>query len=166
MSSRLVTLELQCWANAQHSRRECLDIVGILCEVSGTALEEKVLNIFDKIGSIISPDHIEFCHRIIKKQCSSWRKDCQQVWQVKKDLKKLKMEGFDLSGSNKLFINISLCPHYKVLRSKSKKLHSHVKIHGFFTCGDTIKIKINENSVPLSVTQVGNSRNYFLDVDL
>ena len=96
----------------------------------------------------------------------SWRKDCQQVWQVKKDLKKLKMEGFDLSGSNKLFINISLCPHYKVLRSKSKKLHSHVKIHGFFTCGDTIKIKINENSVPLSVTQVGNSRNYFLDVDL
>ena len=24
------------------------------------------------------------------------------------------MEDFDLSGSNKLFINISLCPHYKV----------------------------------------------------
>ena len=32
--------------------------------------------------------------------------------------------------------------------------------------GDRIKIKINENNVPLSVTQVENFRNYFLDVDL
>ena len=63
--SRLATLERQCWANAQYSRRECLDIADIPCEVSGEILEEPVLNIFDKIACSISPDHIESCHRRI-----------------------------------------------------------------------------------------------------
>ena len=54
LSSRLVTLERHCWRNAQDSRRECLDIIGILREVSGEVLEEKVLNIFYKVGCIIS----------------------------------------------------------------------------------------------------------------
>ena len=35
LSSILVTLERQCMTNAQYSRRECLDIVGIPREVSG-----------------------------------------------------------------------------------------------------------------------------------
>ena len=137
LSSRLVTLERQWWANAQYSRRGCLDIVGILGNVSGEKLEETVLNIFDKIGCNISPDNIESCHRISKKSDAvivkfSRRKDCQQVWQVKKDLQKIKMEDFDLPGSGKLFINRSLCPYYKVLWSKSKKLQNLAKIHSFF----------------------------------
>ena len=136
LSSRLVTLERQCWANAQYSRRECLGIVDIPREVSDEVLEEKVLNIFDKIGCSISPDHIESCHRISKKIDAvivkfSRRKDCQQVWQVKKDLQKMKMEDFDLPGSGKLFINRSLCPYYKVSLSKSKKLQNLGKIHSF-----------------------------------
>ena len=139
--------------NVQCSRREYLDIVGSPCEVSGEVLEE-VLNIFDKIGCRISPDHIESCHCISKKGGTvvvkfSRRKDCQQVWQVKKDLQKLKMEDVDLPGSNKLFINRNLCPHYKVLWSKSKKLHNLGKIHSFFFSGDTVKIKINESIPPL-----------------
>ena len=48
--TRLTTLKRQCWVNAKYSRRECLDIVGIPCEVSGEILEEKVLNIFGKLG--------------------------------------------------------------------------------------------------------------------
>ena len=63
----LVTLERQCWANAQYLRRECLDIVGIPREVSGEVMEEKVLNIFDRIGCSISPDNIESCHLISQK---------------------------------------------------------------------------------------------------
>ena len=62
--TRLSTLERQCWANAQYSRRECLDIVGIPHEVSGEVLEEKVLNIFGKIVCHISPDCIEACYHV------------------------------------------------------------------------------------------------------
>ena len=46
--TRLSTLERQYWANAQYSRRECLNIVDIPPEVSGEVLEEKFLNIFRK----------------------------------------------------------------------------------------------------------------------
>ena len=134
--TRLTTLERQCWANAQYSRRECLDIVGIPREVSGEVLEEKVLNIFGKLGCDISPDRIEACHRVGRTNDTvivkfSRRKDCQHVWSVKKDLKKLTIADFKLPGNNKLFINRSLCPYYKMLWSKSKKLHSLSKIQFF-----------------------------------
>ena len=76
------------------------------------------------------------------------------------------MEDVDLTGSNKLFISRSLCPYYKVLWSKSKKLHNLSQIHSFFISGDTVKIKINENSALMSVTHVDDFGNYFPDVDL
>ena len=82
-----------------------MDIVDIPHEVSEEVLEEQVLNIFDKRGKgeSISPDHNESCHHISKTKKKqkkndtvimkfSQQKDYQQVWQVKKDLEKLKME--------------------------------------------------------------------------
>ena len=61
------------------------------------------------------------------------------------------MEDVDLPHQNKLFINKNLCPYHKVLWSKSKKLHSLGKINSFFVSGDTAKIKVSENSPPLSL---------------
>ena len=169
--TRLSTLERQCRANAQYSRRECLHIVRIPREVSGGILEEKVLNIFGKLGCNISPDRIEACHRVGRTNDTvivkfSRRKDCQHVWNVKKNLKKLTLEDLELPGNSKLFINKSLCPYYKMLWSKSKKLHSLSKIHSFFISGNTIKIRINESSSPLSKTHVDNFGKHFPDVDL
>ena len=76
------------------------------------------------------------------------------------------MENIDLPGQNKLYINKSLCPYYKVIWTKSKKLHSLSKIHSFFTSGDTIKIRVSENSSPLSLTHVDDFGKYFHDVYL
>ena len=121
-------MDRQCWANAQYSRRKCLDIVCIPHEVSVEVLEEKVLKMFGKLGCDISPYRIEACHRVSRTVIVKFskRKNCQHVWSVKKDLKKLAMEDFELT------------------RSKSKKLHSLDK--SFFISGDTIKIRVNENS--------------------
>ena len=169
--TRLSTLERQCWANGQYSRRECLDVVGIPHKVSGEVLEQNVLNIFGKLSCDISPDRIQACHRVGRTNDTvivkfSRRRDCQHVWSVKKDLKKLTMEDLELPGNSKLFINRSLCPYYKMLWSKSKKLHSLSKIHSFFISGDTIKIRVNENSSPLSITHVDDFGKHFPDVDL
>ena len=41
--SRPGNMERQCWANAQYSRRECLELVGIPKEVKQKDLEGKVL---------------------------------------------------------------------------------------------------------------------------
>ena len=79
----------QCWENAQYSRRECLDIVGISREVSGEVLEEKVLKIFGKLVCDISLDRTEACHHVGKTTDTvivkfSKRKDCQHVSSIKK----------------------------------------------------------------------------------
>ena len=67
LSSSFVSIERQCWLNAQYSRWECLDIVGIASEVEADALEEKVVAIFEKLGCNIRTESIEACHSINKK---------------------------------------------------------------------------------------------------
>ena len=77
------------------------------------------------------------------------------------------MEDVDLPGSNKLFINRSLYPYYRVLWSKSKKVNDLGKIHSFFfISSDTVKTKINESCSSLPVTHVDDFGNYFPDIDL
>ena len=50
LCKRIVTMERQCWANAQYSRRECLEVAGIPRQVDDKKLETKVLSIFRNIG--------------------------------------------------------------------------------------------------------------------
>ena len=64
------------------------------------------------------------------------------------------MGDVDLLGQNKLSINKNLCPYYKVLCSKCKKLHSLSKVNSLFISGDTVKIRVSENSLPLPITHV------------
>ena len=114
-------------------------------------MEEKGVAIFVKLGCNIPTERIEVCQRITKNNPTvivkfSRRKDCLQVWDVKEDLWTIKMEDIDLPGQNRFFLNKSWCPYYKVIWEKSKKLHSLGKIHSFFISGDTIKIRVSENS--------------------
>ena len=67
LSERLVSMERQCWVNAQYSRRECLELVGVPRSASDGDLEEKVLKIFEKIGCSNAGNNIEDCHPISKK---------------------------------------------------------------------------------------------------
>ena len=136
LASRLVSIEPQCWLYAQYSRRECLDIAGIPSEMEADALGEKVLAIFEKLWCNIPNERMKTCHRISKKNPTvivkfSRKKDCQQVWDVKRDLRKIKMEDIDLPGQNKLFINKRLSPYYKVTLATRKKLYSLGKTHSF-----------------------------------
>ena len=55
LTKRIVTLERQCWANAQYSRKECLEVAGIPRQVDGNLLETKLLSIFEKFGCKIDP---------------------------------------------------------------------------------------------------------------
>ena len=79
---RVFDLDRQCWTNAQYSRRECLEIVSIPCSVNDNSLEEKVIQVFEKVGCNIDSGNIEVCHRITKRNGRvilkfSRRKDCQ-----------------------------------------------------------------------------------------
>ena len=120
LTKQIATLERQCWANAQYSRRECLEVVAMPRQVDDNQLETKVLSIFERVGCKIDPGFIDNCHRLGKNNdrviiTFARRKDCKQVIQVKKDLKDLNMDDMDLPRGTKLFVNQSLCPYYCIL---------------------------------------------------
>ena len=164
-------MERQCWANAQYSRCECLGLVGVPHSVSNGNLEGKVLKIFEKFGCPIEGNNIETCHQISKKNESiivkfSRQKDCQNVLNAKKELRKLDMKEIGSPEDNPIFVNESLCTYYLVLWSKAKHLHSLKRISSFHVSVCTVKIKISENSLPLPVTHVNDFKEHFPDANL
>ena len=115
---QLSSVERQCRKNAQYSRRECVEVVGISSLVEHDQLEPTVCRILHHIGVNISEDKIEACHRLGKNSDRiivkfSSRKDCQHTMRVKEDLKDLDATDLDLPAGTKLYINESLCPYYR-----------------------------------------------------
>ena len=106
---------------------ECLDIVGIPSQVEVDALDEKVVAIFEKLGCNIPTERMKVDTGLVKRtpqSLSSFRegKTASRFGISREICKKIKMEDISLPGQNKLFINKSLCPYYKVIWAKSKKL--------------------------------------------
>ena len=64
LNERLIALERECWAIAQYSRWECLEITGIPSLLSDKDLEEVVCKAITKAGVDITGDDIEDCHRV------------------------------------------------------------------------------------------------------
>ena len=115
---QLSSVERQCRKNAQYSRRECVEVVGISSLVEHDQLEPTVCRILHHIGVNISEDKIEACHRLGKNSDRiivkfSSRKDCEHTMRVKEDLKDLDATDLDLPAGTKLYINESLCPYYR-----------------------------------------------------
>ena len=65
-----------------------------------------------------------------------------------------------------IFINSSLSPYYEMLWSKSNKLLTSGKTKSFYTLNGCIRIKVNENSSPLSITHVDDFGMHFPDINL
>ena len=76
---QLVNTERQCWANAQYSRRECVEIIGIPKITELKHFEDTVCKVFNSIAFDIEEDRIEACHRLTQSYCTivkfSRRKD-------------------------------------------------------------------------------------------
>ena len=68
LMKKLVNIERQCWANAQCSHRECLEIAGILKSLPQQSLEEKVCQIFEAIDVSVDKNDIDDCHRLQDKE--------------------------------------------------------------------------------------------------
>ena len=153
LCKRIVIVECQCWANAQYSRRECLEVAGIPRQVDDKNLETKLLSIFQKIGCTIDPTLLMTVIDLAKTMTVivkfTRRKDCKQIFKVKKDLRNLDMEDLDLPRGTKIYINQSLCSYYRILWSKVKKLQNIGSIDHFYNSSGTIKIKVTENSSPI-----------------
>ena len=87
LMKKSVDLERQCWANAQYSLRECLEIAGITTSILQQNLEENVCQIFKTISVSVDKNDIDDCHRLRNKEQTTAkflrRKNCKQVLQCK-----------------------------------------------------------------------------------
>ena len=120
MRKQIVMQERKSWSHEQYSRRECLEIFGLLSSTEDSQLEGTVLQIFQKMDVKVDPQNVEACHWLKSNNSSkkaiiklSKRKDADKIPEVKKKLKLLKFESMDIN--NPIFINDSLCAHYKNL---------------------------------------------------
>ena len=62
--NQLIETERQCWANAQYSRRECLEVIGIPVPITNGSLKSNITNVFDKLGVHGEGKDIQACHRL------------------------------------------------------------------------------------------------------
>ena len=58
MKNHIVELER---SNEQYSRRECLEISGILSDTEAGELEKTVLKVFEKLNVVVDPKTVEGC---------------------------------------------------------------------------------------------------------
>ena len=137
LTDQMNNVERPCWANAQYSRCECLEVVRIPSSVKIKDLEGKVCSVFNRIGVAVNPDDIEACHRFYNDLKAivkfSKRKLCQQVLREKKELKNVDPSEFDFPEGTAIFISESLCSYYKMLWNKYKKPWEKKLICTYFT---------------------------------
>ena len=119
LNERLIALERHCWANAQYSRREYLEIIDIPSSVSNEDLEELVCKAITKAGVNINAEVIEDFRRVGNKGQTiikfGTRKVSRQLLYVRKDVNKVKMNNTGLTEQSTLYINQSFCPYYRML---------------------------------------------------
>ena len=168
--NQLIETERQCWANAQYSRRECLEVVGIPTSISNDSLEANISKVFDKLGVHVEGKDIQACHHlkdndqvIIK---FSNRKDSLQVLRVKKDLKSLDPTELNFPEGMRIFINEILCAYYRGLWNKCKILKGMGKLHVFLVSNVTIKVKILENDRVKPITLAADLKKMFPAIDV
>ena len=141
-----IDIERQCWANAQYSRREYLEIP---TSVPQQNLKEKVYQILETRDELVDKNDIDNCHRLRYKERTIVKffqpKDYKQVLQCKQDLWSVNMSNLDLPEGTKLFIKESLCTYYKGIWAICKKLWNRKQIHSFFTANDIIKFRFEEH---------------------
>lgn len=75
------------------------------------------------------------------------------------------MKQISFPKNSPIFVNQSLRTYYRVLCSK-ELLHSLKTICSFYVAGRTVKVKSNENSLPLPIAYVNDFKENFPDVYL
>ena len=125
---------------------------------------------FKKIGVEVDERDVQACHRLKEKERTivkfANRKDCLRIFKVKKDLKSLDPTELDFPESTKIYINESLCPHYRGIWNRGKKLRAIQKIHQFYTISGLIRVKLEETGPSRIITYMVDLKELFSDVDI
>ena len=167
----LTALERELSRLAQYGRRESVEILGIPTSVSDEKLEETVIGILCKIGVVVEKTDIVAVHRLFKKSKDNKpastiirflnRKDAFAAKKNRKLLKSLDSDGEIIYKS--LFIVENLCPAYKSLFEKCRRMRYQGDIKFVWSHNGTINIKYsdNRNEKPIKIEHQNDFDYYF-----
>ena len=85
---------------------------------------------------------------------------------MKKEVKSLDPTELDFPKNTKTFINESLCPYYRGIWNKFKKLRATQKIHQFYTISGLIHVKLQETGPSKIITHMVDLKDLFPDIDI
>ena len=151
LPSRLIDRESQCWSNAQYSRRETLEIVGLPKSLTNDEAETKVCQIFGSLDCNGNKEDLDACHllkdkeRVIVKFCR--RKDCDTT-------------NLDLPEGLR-FLLTKVCALTIVCFGQQAKncMVKAESLVGSYVSNRSVKIQ--ENSRPLYISQMENFKKVF-----
>ena len=112
-----------------------------------------MLEILDAIDASFNNQMVEDCHRIPSKSSPqkvifklSRQKDSRRVLLNKKKLEQLKPETLNWPAGVKIYINEIICPYYKKLWTKCRKLRDAKRVLSFWVSNGSVRVKlVNEN---------------------
>ena len=178
LTSRVAVLEKCHWQSIQYNRRNNIEIAGIPSTISNEQLEDKVCEVLNSIDVSVGPADIEACHRLplnrneksenetsqrtIVKLIN--RKICEKALKNRKNLKDVDKEKLGFVSSTKIYINDSLCPYYRGLYAKCRKLRTDGKIFACWTFNGIVTMKITENSKFINILHDDDLYKLFPDV--
>ena len=108
LTDRMNNVDRQCWANAQYSTREYLEVVGIPSRVNIKDFESKVCIVFNRTGVALKPDDIEACYRLYNNKetiVKFLKRTLSTSLRVKKKLKNIDPSKFDFPEGTTVSIN-------------------------------------------------------------
>ena len=76
------------------------------------------------------------------------------------------MSNVELTGKSRLCINQNLCPHCRMLWSKMKTFYQKGKIGSFYWFNGNIKIRIQGNARPITITHTHDFIKYLPGIEL
>ena len=167
---RLVATERQYWVNAQYSRRDTLEVVGIPTSIGDNVIERKVCDVFQEIEMDICDRDIQACHRLKDKGRTivkfTNRKVCLRILKVKRQLKGLDPSAVDLPEGTKIFVIKCLCPYYRGIWNNCKKLRDKQKLHQYYAVNGLIRLRIEESGQAKIITHVVDLENLFSVIEI
>ena len=128
------------------------------------------MGVFKRIGGEIDERDVQACHRLKEKERTIVkfvsRRECLQIIRRKNKLQSLDPTELDFPEITKIFVNESLCPFYRGIWNKCKKLRVIQKVHQFCTLTGLIHVKLEEIGPSKIVTHMVDLKELFPDVDI
>ena len=168
MRNRVITLEKDNFACQQYSRRDTIELAGIPPNIKDEELEAKACDLFGEIGVDVTPSQIQACHRLYDKKRVIVkfvnRKSAISILRSRGNLKDVNLSNIGINTTNRLYINESLCPPYRILHGKLKTLYKKNIIHSFWVWNGAVKYKMNDHGNATSVLHLNDLTEVFGDV--